>query len=201
MAKKFNKVTSKIEEFILSYSVIVMAILLIVSVIMRTAFNKSLTFSEEIGEALLIIISFFGIAYCAKKGRHITMSIVFDAVNNKKKKIFMYVISLLSFVAMLFFTYLGFNYVKSTMDLGRVTPALQIPIHYIYAFVPLGFLLGAIEYLLTFILNIKHKNLLYLTSEISIPIDMEIETDLSNLIDILEEEGIEENNSEEERLS
>ena len=192
MNRAFNKTLSKIEEFVLSYSVIIMAILLIVNVIMRTLFNKSLTFSEEIGQALLVIISFFGIAYCGKKGRHITMSIVFDMVDNKKKKLFMYVISLLSAIAMLFITYLGFKYVLSTRSLGRVTPALQIPIHFIYAFVPLGLLLGAIEYFTTFILNIKHRDLLYLTSEISIPIDKEINADLNSLIDILEEENDEE---------
>ena len=192
MNRAFNKTLSKIEEFVLSYSVIIMAILLIVNVIMRTLFNKSLTFSEEVGQALLVIISFFGIAYCGKKGRHITMSIVFDMVDNKKKKLFMYVISLLSAIAMLFITYLGFKYVLSTRSLGRVTPALQIPIYFIYAFVPLGLLLGAIEYFTTFILNVKNKDLLYLTSEISIPIDKEITADLNSLIDILEEENDEE---------
>lgn len=192
MIKKLDGVMSKIEEYVLSYSVIIMSILLIINVIMRTVFNRSLTFSEEIGQALLIIISFFGIAYCSKKGRHITMSIVFDMVDNKKKKLFMYMISLLSTIAMLFITYLGYKYVLSTRNLARVTPALQIPIHYIYAFVPLGLLLGAIEYFRTFILNIRHRDLLYLTSEISIPIDKEITTDLNSLIDTLEEKDEEE---------
>ena len=192
MTKKLDKVISKLEEYVLSYSVIIMAILLIINVIMRTIFNRSLTFSEEIGQALLIIISFFGIAYCGKKGRHITMSMVFDMVDNKKKKLFMYMISLLSAIAMLFITYLGYKYVLSTKNLARMTPALRIPIHYIYAFVPLGLLLGTIEYFKTFILNIKHKDLLYLTSEIKIPVEKEITMDLDSLIDTLEEKDEEE---------
>ena len=125
----FNKTISKIEEIVLSYTVIIMAIMLIVGVFMRAVLNSSLTFTEEIAQALLIVISFFGLEYCARKGRHITMSIVFDMVNNKYKKIFMYIISLFSSIAMTYFSYLAFKYVLSVKGLGRVTPALQIPIY------------------------------------------------------------------------
>jgi len=182
----FNKTLSKFEEFVLSYAVIAMAILLIVSVFMRTVLNSSLTFSEEIAQALLILISFFGLEYCARKGRHITMSILFDLVSNKYKKMAMCVISIVSCASMGYIGFLAFKYVLSVQKLGRVTPALQIPMYLIYAVVPIGFLLAGIEYLRTFILNIKEKDL-YLTSEIMIPIDQEITTDLNSLIDSISE--------------
>lgn len=179
----FNKTLSKIEEFILSYAVIAMALLLIVSVFMRAVMNSSLTFSEEVAQALLVLVSFFGLEYCARKGRHITMSIIFDMVSNRWKKVFMCVISIVSTGAMAYFAYLAYQYVLSVHKLGRVTPALQIPMWVIYLTVPIGFLLGAIEYLRTFIMNIKDSENLYITSEISIPIDQEITTDLGSLID------------------
>lgn len=180
---KVNKWISKLEEFILSTSIIVMALLLIFSVIMRAIFNSSLTFAEEVGQTLMLIVTFFGISYCAKKGRHITMSIIFDMVDNNKKKIFMYVIAIFSSAALFLLTYIGIDYTISTMKLARVTPALQIPIYLLYMFVPLGFLLGAIEYLTIFILNVKDKENLYLTSEIKIPMDAEIKVDLNTLIE------------------
>jgi TRAP-type C4-dicarboxylate transport system permease small subunit len=182
----FNKTLSKFEEFILSSAVILMAILLIVSVFMRTVLNSSLTFSEEIAQALLILISFFGLEYCARKGRHITMSILFDMVSNKYKKLATCVISIVSSGAMTYIAYLAFQYVLSVKKLGRVTPALQIPMYMIYAVVPIGFLLAAVEYLRTFVFNVKEKDL-YLTSEIKVPIDQEIKTDLNSLIDSISE--------------
>lgn len=187
--KVFDKIISKIEEFVLAYSVIIMAILLIVSVIMRTIFNRSITFSEEVGQSLLIIVSFFGISYTAKKGRHITMSIVFDMVSNNKKKIMMYVITSVSTVIMIYLSYLAGKYALSTYMLGRVTPALRIPIYMIYAFVPVGMAFGAFEYFRTFVLNLTHKDYLYLTTEIRIPMDAEIKVDLNSLIEMVEEEG------------
>ncbi|WP_326907618.1 TRAP transporter small permease [Sedimentibacter sp. MB31-C6] len=188
MNKVMNVVT-KVEEFILSYSVIGMAALLIISVIMRTIFNSSLTFSEEVGQALLVLISFFGLEYCARKGRNISMSIVFDKVNNKKKKVFIIIISIVSAVAMIYITYLAFGYVMSVKGLGRVTPALQMPMYIIYTTVPVGFLLVSIEYIRTFILNIMNKDELYITSEIHISIEEEILTDLNSFIDAAVDEN------------
>ena len=192
MNKFFNKTLSKFEEAVLSYSVIIMAVLLIFGVFMRTVMNSSLTFSEEIATALLILVSFFGLGYCARKGRHITMSIVFDLVSNKYKKVFMIVISFVSALAMAYIGYLALKYVMSVQNLGRVTPALQIPMYLIYSVVPIGFLLGTIEYIRTFIMNIKDKDNFYLTSEIKLPIDMEIKADLASLIDKLSENESEE---------
>ena len=192
MNKFFDKTLSKFEEIVLSYSVIAMAVLLIVGVFMRTVMNSSLTFSEEVASALLVLVSFFGLGYCARKGRHITMSILFDMVSNKYKKVFMIVISFVSSLAMAYIGYLALKYVMSVQNLGRVTPALQIPIYLIYSVVPIGFFLGMIEYIRTFFMNIKDKNNFYLTSEIKIPIDMEIKGDLANLIDKLSENESEE---------
>ena len=184
---KFDKGLTKFEEFVLSFSVLVMAALLIVGVFMRTVMNSSLTFSEEVASALLVVVSFFGLGYCARKGRHITMSMVFDMVGNKYKKIFMIVISLGSCSATAYIAFLALRYVMSVQNLGRVTPALQIPMYLIYSVVPIGFLLAAIEYIKTFILNIKDKDYFYLTSEIKVSMDLELKGDLSNIIDKLSE--------------
>lgn len=190
---KFNKVVSKFEEFVLSFSILSMAILLIVGVFMRTVMNSSLTFSEEVASALLVVVSFFGLGYCARKGRHITMSMVFDMVKNKHKKIFMIVISLCSALATAYIAFLAYRYVLSVQNLGRVTPALQIPMYIIYSVVPIGFVLATIEYISSFIFNIKDKDNFYLTSEIKVPMDLELKGDLSNIIDKLSEDESEGN--------
>jgi TRAP-type C4-dicarboxylate transport system permease small subunit len=189
MDKFFNKTLSRFEEFVLSCSVIAMALLLIVGVIFRVVFNNSLTFTEEVASALLVLVSFFGLGYCARKGRHITMSIVFDMVGNKFKRIFMIVISLVSAAATAYIGYLAIKYALSVKELKRVTPALQVPMYLIYTVVPIGLLLSAIEYTRTFLMNIKDTENFYLTSEIKVPVDMEIKGDLANLVDKLSEES------------
>lgn len=141
-----------------------MAIILIASVISRTLFNKSLTFGEELGQALVIVVTFLGVGYGARKARHISMSAIFDLLNEKYKKIFIYAISSGTSITMFYLAYLGARYTQSVYALGRVTPALRIPMYLIVVVVPIGFLMGAIEYAKTFIINIREKEV-YLSSE------------------------------------
>ncbi len=162
--KFLDKTISKIEEVILGYSVIIMALILIGNVISRSVFNRSWTFAEEIGQALIIIMTFTGIGYGAKKARHISMSAIFDILPDKGKKIFMYVITSVTSATMFYLAYLAFVYVHKVQMLGRVTPALRIPIYLIYAIVPIGFVLGGIQYARNFWINIKRKEV-YLSTE------------------------------------
>ena len=162
--KKVTDALSRVEEAILSYSVIIMALILIGNVISRSVFNMSWTFAEEIGQALTIIMTFAGIGYGARKARHISMSAIFDLVPVKIKKIFMYVISSVTSASMFYLAYLGLRYVQKVQMLGRVTPALRIPMYLIYMIVPIGFALGGVQYALNFIKNVKEKDV-FLSTE------------------------------------
>lgn len=156
--KSIDKIVEKIEETILGYSVLLMAFILIGSVLSRTLLNSSWTFAEEVGQTLTIIVTFLGIGYAAKKAKHITMSAVFDLMNEKGKKLFQLITSSVTSLCLFYLTYLGVKYTIKVFQLGRVTPSLRIPMYLIMASVPLGFLLGAIEYARTFIKNIKEKD-------------------------------------------
>lgn len=167
------KFITKLEEFILSYSILLMALILIGSVLSRTLLNYSWTFAEEVGQSLTIIVTFIGVSYCAKKASHITMSAVFDLLNPKFKKIFMIVISGVSSVMMIYIAYIGLQYTLKVLELGRVTASLRIPMYLIVAIVPIGFILGAVEYARTFVLNLTRKQL-YLSSEVVLDTDLRI---------------------------
>lgn len=176
----FDKIVAfveKVEEWIISLAVIFMAILLIVAVIMRVVFNHSLTFSEELGQFSLIVVSFLGIGYCARKNRHINMSIVFDAVNNKIKKIMLYIICIVSAALMIVLFILSLKYIQSVIRLGKTSPALNIPMFWFYLSLPIGFLFAAIEYIRTFIVNLKHKDEVYVSSQVTLQQSLEIEED------------------------
>lgn len=162
--KKVDEMISKIEELFLSYSIIFMAIILIGGVFARAVLNSSLTFTEEVGQILNIIVTFFGIGYCARQARHISMSVVYDIVNKKGKKIMMCIISLLTAIIMFYLAYLSIYYVTSVLQLGRVTAALRIPMWITYIPIPLGFLLGGAEYFRTFLINIKNKDEIFISS-------------------------------------
>ena len=163
--KSFDKIVEKVEEAILGYSVLLMAFVLIGSVLSRTLLNSSWTFAEEVGQTLTIIVTFLGIGYAAKKAKHITMSAIFDLVGEKGKKVFQLIITSVTSLCLFYFAYLGLMYTMKVFELGRVTPSLRIPMYLIMAAVPLGFLLGAIEYARTFIKNIREKDVFISTQK------------------------------------
>ena len=152
--KLLDKAVIKFQEVILSGSIIVMTIILIGNVIARAIFNNSWSFAEEVGQFLLVFVTFIGTSYASRKGRHIRMTGVFDLMPHMVKKILMITTSLLTSAIMFYLAYYGAGYVLKVKSLGTVSPALRIPLYLIYTVVPIGLTLTGIEYLLNVIKNI-----------------------------------------------
>ncbi|MCJ7856495.1 TRAP transporter small permease [Lachnospiraceae bacterium NSJ-143] len=171
--KKIDAVLTKIEEAVLSFSILIMAIILIGGVISRTVFNSSWTFTEEVGIFLNCVVTFFGIGYCAREARHISMSVVYDLTSSKIKKLFAYIITILTALIMVYVAYLGFRYTMSVYNLGRVTAALRIPSWITVVCLPIGFALGAIEYFRTFLLNVLDRKNVHISSKFKLGENME----------------------------
>lgn len=167
LMSKIDKAIGKIEEFILGFGVIAMAAVLIGNVISRTLLNSSWTFAEEVGQMLLITITFIGTSYAARKGKHVRMSAIFDAVPIKVQKIIYHIICLTTSVSMFFLTYIAYQYMMNVHRISRVTPALRMPMSIIVAVVAFGFLFTAIQYLSIFVLNLKHEEVYIGTEKIN----------------------------------
>lgn len=154
---KFNGYVKKFEELILSYSILLMTLILVANVIGRLVFSHSLKFAEEAGSMLTIIVTFIGVSYCARVGRHIIMTVFFDIMPPKGKKLFLFISASFTTACLLYLTYLSTNYIMGVYATGRVTPALGLPMWIPYLFVPLGFLMGAFQYLIILLMNIRDK--------------------------------------------
>lgn len=143
----------RIEASILSLAIIAMAANTIANVFGRYLFNQSLYFSDELNQFLIVIITFMGLGYITRKGKHIRMSAFYDMLSARWQKIFMIVIALLTSAVMFVLAWYALEYVLKIARRGRVTPALQFPLYLTYVWVALGLLIGAIQYLLTAIKN------------------------------------------------
>jgi C4-dicarboxylate transporter, DctQ subunit len=153
-----NKSMAAIEKFILGYGVICLAIVTIGNVISRKVFNHSWSFAEELSQFILVIITFMGISYAARKGRHIRMTAFYEMVNDKIKKLLMIIISLVTMAILFYLSYHALLFVLKTKGFERVTPALRLPFYWMIVWAPLGLFLGGIQYLLTLIKNLTHKD-------------------------------------------
>ncbi|GAA0467030.1 TRAP transporter small permease [Alkalibacillus silvisoli] len=152
-----DKAFLKLEEFILSGAVIVIAVMIAGNVISRELFGPSIWFHSEVALFAVVIATFMGISYAARKGRHISMSAIYDTVPWKVRKTMAIVIPAITAVILLYLSYVSYNYVLSVYESGRTTTSLQVPQWWMYMFIPLGFLTGGIQFLRNMIVNLVNK--------------------------------------------
>lgn len=169
---KLNSAVEKAEKFMISVSVISMAILLIGNVIMRVIVQDSLAFTDEVGRFLIITMTFIGSAYAARIGRHIRMSAIYDMFPLPVRRLLITFISLVTALSLFVVTYYCFEYVQFLFQSGRVSNSLRIPMYLVMMSVPIGMFLMSTQYLATAIINIVKKDGAYVS-----PIKKDTEVD------------------------
>ncbi len=166
---------SRLEAVILALGVLLMAFNTIANVVGRFVFGQSIFFSGEINRILIIMITFAGIGYAARHGRHIRMSAIYDAFPVSGRKAVMIVIAFVTSLTMFFLLYFSVMYIIDLQSKGRVLPALGFPIWTIYVWVPLGFGITGIQYFLTAIKNFREKDVYLSTAMVDGYSDTETE--------------------------
>ncbi|MGR4070359.1 TRAP transporter small permease [Billgrantia sp. C5P2] len=156
---------SRAESVILALGVILMAVNTVANVISRFVLGESLHFSEEINRILIVMITFAGLGYAARHGRHIRMSAIYDALPTGGRRWLMIVISLFTSLVMFVLCYFSIGYIETLYGRGRVLPSLSIPVWTIYLWVPIGFAITGIQYLLTAIKNLTSHDV-YLSTHV-----------------------------------
>lgn len=156
---------SKGEGVILAVGVILMAINTMANVIGRFVFGESLHFSEELNRILIVLVTFAGIGYAARHGRHIRMSAIYDALPTSFRRWLMILICLFTALVMFTLCYYSVGYIMTVMGRGRSLPSTGIPAWWMYVWVPLGFAVTGIQYLMTAYTNVISRDV-YLSTHV-----------------------------------
>lgn len=164
----FDYGLSRFERIILSYGVLVMATNSVANVIGRFVFNQSLYFSQELNQFLMVLITFIGLGYATRQGRHIRMSAIYDQLPDLGKKIVMIIIAATTAAVMFVLAWYSFKYVQRNFALGRTTPSLQIPLWITYVWVPIGFFVAGIQYLATVLQNLQRPEVYISYSKVDV---------------------------------
>lgn len=128
----------KIEKFVASVCVVVMAILVFANVIARKVFDHSLAFSDEMSTYLFVLMSFMGTAIAARRHAHLGLSIITDRVKPRTRTIINMTTYAIAALFCLLIVIFGVQMVISQYQLGQETAAMQWP-EWIYgSFVPIG---------------------------------------------------------------
>ena len=139
------------EEIALVILMACMSVIIGVQVFMRYVMKSSLSWSEEIARYMFIWLIYIGISYGVRKDRHINVDAVRRILPKKVNAVVSIIADLIFLVFSIVVVMAGMKVTTKIFASGQRTPALQIPMGYIYMAVPIGFTLVTIRLLQRFI--------------------------------------------------
>lgn len=156
---------SRFEGVMLAVGVIAMTVNTIAAVISRFVFNSAITFTDELNMIFIVVVTYAGLSYAARNGRHIRMSAIYDAMPAKTRKALMIVMASVTSAFMFFLSFYSYYYIFEVYKSGRILPALGLPVFYIYLWVPIGFVVTGLQYAFTVVKNLTERDV-YLSTNV-----------------------------------
>jgi TRAP-type C4-dicarboxylate transport system permease small subunit len=137
-----NWLNEHLEEYILVILSALTVVIIFGQVFMRYVLGSSLIWSEELARYLFIWMIFIGVSYGVKKQKHIAVDALM-LVFKDRGKLILSIIGDLGFLVFCFI--ISYFSIGVVMKVTRLSPALEIPLGWIYAAPVVGFILSAIR--------------------------------------------------------
>ena len=158
MLKKIDKGISYAENAMLIFGILSATFVLFINVLMRYFLKSGLVWAEEYARFAIIWIVCGGCGAAVRTDAHMKITAIPDAIKNQAVKdifaLFVYVISLAFSLLMLV---AGSRLIGSMIANNQVSPAMEIPLWWIYLSIPVGggimtfrFMLKIIQTVMTF---------------------------------------------------
>lgn len=124
---------------------ITLTLVMLFQIVMRYAFNNSMSWPEELCRYCFVFITFLTMGYCVQRNSMLKLDIIKEILPQKvwgALQAFVQSISLVFFFCMMI---ASFDVLEAVQKTSRITPALGIPYACIYVSTILGFTLGFIR--------------------------------------------------------
>ena len=136
--KKAMGIVAEIEKTVTSVILVFVTILTFANVVVRYLTPNQFAWSEELTINLFVLLIMMGGGLCARDGSLVSLSLVFDMLGVKGRKLFVAIITVvnISFASILLKT--GIDKVITQMSSGKQTPSLLLPEWIFTVFLPIG---------------------------------------------------------------
>ncbi len=138
MINAINRVIDWIENAAMTILMFVATVVAIVQVIARYVFSNSLYWSEETIFYALIAMSFVTASMGVRYGVHISVEVLQAFLGPKLARFFRLIASVLGVVFAVTLIYYGWRLFVNTNNMGQLSPAMQIPVAYVYLIIPIS---------------------------------------------------------------
>lgn len=155
--KKIMNALAKFEEYALVVVMVVVTVLTAYNVFSRYVIHSSLSFTEELVIALFVLMTMLGAALCAREGSLVSLTLVYDRLSDKWKKIFTVIVIAVSLFFCFVLVKYGFSKVFTQMKNGSETFSLRWPEWVFTIYLPIGGIFMIIHFIENLIDNLVGK--------------------------------------------
>ena len=143
--KALRFLDENIEKMLCVIALALMSAVIVAQVFCRYVLNSSLSWSEELARYLFIWMIYIGISYGVILDKHICVDAVYSFAPKSIKRYYAIVSYLLFLLFAVAMVYYGILVVGMQISSGQVSPAMGVPMQYVYAAPVVGFVLTAIR--------------------------------------------------------
>lgn len=129
----------KLEEYLLCGSLVFTTLVIFAQIIMRSVFNDSLTWSEELTRYVFIWQIWMGVSIAQRDKQHIKVELLYSLMKNEKARSVIDIVATTIWVAFSAFLLVnGSELVQQMMSRGNVSSAMRLPMYIVYIVLPLS---------------------------------------------------------------
>jgi TRAP-type C4-dicarboxylate transport system permease small subunit len=119
-------------------TVAVMALVVLIQVFMRYMLSSPLVWGDELAHYALAFMTFIGAAVALRRGQLAAMDLLIDKVPASVGRALTVGVIALNTALLIFLLYCSINLIGQKSVLTQVSPAMRIPMKYIYSCMPIG---------------------------------------------------------------
>ena len=153
-----KKFLNNFEGYICIGTLAVMSVVGFIQVFFRYVVKGSLPWSEELSRYLLVWTAFMGGAYGVRQGAHIGVEAFMLLFPKKIQKIVAILVKIGGIILCAVICYYGWQIVGTQIERNQLSPAMRIPMGYMYAAIPIGMIFFIIRYIQDIIDDVKNFN-------------------------------------------
>ena len=153
-----KKFLNNFEGYICIGTLTVMSVVVFWQVVCRYVLKGSLPWSEELSRYLLVWTAYMGGAYGVRQGAHIGVEAFMLLFPKKIQKVVNIIVMIGGVLLCALICYYGWQIVGTQLERNQLSPAMRIPMGYMYAAIPIGMILFIIRYIQDIIEAVKNFN-------------------------------------------
>lgn len=138
----------RIARSLLFAAIVAMIFFITLQIIFRVFFT-ALSWTEELSRYLLVWSTFIGASVAFKKGAHISVSFVVDALPLKSRRALYFLSTAL--IAVFFLVAVWYGFLLMKLQVFQISPAMGIKMRYVYTIIPVSFIVMFIHLLHEFL--------------------------------------------------